>query len=244
METKELLRQAYEAYKKGEKTNVRQILEGILNNEPNNEEALFLMAFVVPTPEDAKTYLEKLLQINPNHAEAKTYLEKLNNKKIGKNKKSFKKPIKQSFREVYNKIIASEVFHKIISSPNLLRQIYDKMTLKELLGGILTLLIVVNIILIGIWAKKDNTIPYDYRYQEYEVECSRHGYLNYSEDCRIWNREKKIAEVSNIADIYWYFHNNGWEIILLQPTDATYTYHYLIVVRRIGIDLKFWNYLR
>ena len=77
METTTIIKQAVEAIKQGNKSSARTLLEGVIQNEPNNEEALLLLAYVAQTKGEAQTYLEKVININPNNDRAKQQLQKL-----------------------------------------------------------------------------------------------------------------------------------------------------------------------
>ena len=128
MDTNIIIKQANEAIKQGNKSNARTLLENVIKNEPNNEEAWFMLAHVAQTQEQARSYLGRVININPNNERAKQQLEKLNATPL--NKQTAPQPVK-----------AKE----------------SKAVLYTLLGGIIILLLVVILLLAGIWLKSDNT---------------------------------------------------------------------------------------
>ena len=67
----EKLQQAISATRAGEKREAQQLLAEILDENPNDEYAWFLLGNLVDSPEKRKAYLGKALAINPQNQKAK-----------------------------------------------------------------------------------------------------------------------------------------------------------------------------
>lgn len=76
-EPQELLRQAIESAKSGDKTRARSLLIEVTEADPNNEAAWMWRASVSLTPKDAAWCLTKVLAINPANRQAQEWLDKI-----------------------------------------------------------------------------------------------------------------------------------------------------------------------
>ena len=214
MDTNIIIKQAIEAIKQGNKSNARALLENVIKNEPNNEEAWFLLAHVAQTQEQARSYLGRVININPNNERAKQQLEKLNATPL--NKQTAPQPVK-----------AKE----------------SKAVLYTLLGGIIILLLVVILLLAGIWLKSDNTpsnisviapttVPSNanatsipkWEYKEIEVVCV----FGYSK-CQV--DDDYSREYTNRTAVLNEFAKQGWEVIY-SVSESQSVYSILYGLRR------------
>lgn len=75
--TEQRIQQAIRAAKGGDKETARQILSQVVNNEPNNGRAWYLLSQVVPDNEKAIFCLEQVLKIDPGNRQALDRLEKI-----------------------------------------------------------------------------------------------------------------------------------------------------------------------
>ena len=69
-----LLSDAVQAIRLGQKRLAREILAGIIRNEPRNEQAHVWSAAIAETPEEAVQFLECVLKINPSNSMASNTL--------------------------------------------------------------------------------------------------------------------------------------------------------------------------
>ncbi len=76
-ELQELLRQAIESAKAGDKARARGLLIEVTEADPNNEVAWMWRASVSLTPKDAAWCLTKVLNINPANRQAQEWLDKI-----------------------------------------------------------------------------------------------------------------------------------------------------------------------
>ncbi len=76
-ELHELLRQAIESAKSGDKARARGLLIEVTEADPNNEVAWMWRASVSLTPKDAARCLTKVLNINPANRQAQEWLDKI-----------------------------------------------------------------------------------------------------------------------------------------------------------------------
>jgi len=76
-ELQELLRQAIESAKSGDKARARGLLIEVTEADPNNEVAWMWRASVSLTPKDAAWCLNKVLNINPANRQAQEWLDKI-----------------------------------------------------------------------------------------------------------------------------------------------------------------------
>lgn len=76
-ELHELLRQAIESAKSGDKARARGLLIEVTEADPNNEVAWMWRASVSLTPKDAAWCLTKVLNINPANRQAQEWLDKI-----------------------------------------------------------------------------------------------------------------------------------------------------------------------
>lgn len=207
MDTNTIIKQAIEAIKQGNKSNARALLENVIKNEPNNEEAWFMLAHVAQTQEQARSYLGRVININPSNERAKQQLEKLN--AIPSNKQTAPQPV-----------TAKE----------------SKAVLYILLGGIIILLLAVILLLAGIWLKSNNTqsnisviapttapsnanitlIP-KWEYKEIVVVC----YDDFRK-CQV-DRDHS-HEYTNRTAVLNEFAKQGWEVIYSVFDGFLYTY--------------------
>ena len=67
----EKLQQAIAATRAGDKREAQQLLADLLEENPNDEHAWFLLGNLVDSPEKRKAYLGQALAINPQNAKAK-----------------------------------------------------------------------------------------------------------------------------------------------------------------------------
>jgi len=75
---KQQLREAYEFVKNGQRDQARAILDSVVNSDPNNADAWWLMAMAVSTPAEMRNALENVIRIKPDHANARQMLDKMN----------------------------------------------------------------------------------------------------------------------------------------------------------------------
>ncbi|MCC7448631.1 MAG: hypothetical protein IT324_14520 [Anaerolineae bacterium] len=75
---KQQLREAYEYIKNGQRDQARAVLDPVVNSDPNNADAWWLMAMAVSTPADMRNALENVIRIKPDHANARQMLDKMN----------------------------------------------------------------------------------------------------------------------------------------------------------------------
>lgn len=196
MDTTTVIRQAIEAIKQGNKSNARTLLENVIKNEPNNEEAWFLLAHVAQTPEQARTYLERVININPNNERAKQQLDKLY--ATPSNKQPAPQPVK-----------AKE----------------SKTVLYMLLGGIITLMLAIIFLLGGIWFKNDNqpnALVSSWEYLSVIVRC--HGEEPNRYLCRELDAKLDTVPMNQFASLSEYaskYGSDGWELISFTKTGAT-----------------------
>lgn len=199
MDTNTIVKQAIEAIKQGNKSNARTLLETVIKNEPNNEEAWFLLAHVAQTQEQARIYLGRVISINPNNERAKQQLEKLN--ATPSNKQTAPQPVKVK---------------------------ESKAVLYTLLGGIIMLLLAVIFALAGIWLKNDNqpinmtsptsipqtgtssTIP-KWEYMQITVNCLVEG----QNPCFIGLDDSR--KYPNSISILNELGQQGWDVIYINP---------------------------
>ncbi len=76
-ELQELLRQAIESAKSGDKARARGLLIEVTEADPNNEVAWMWRASVSLTPKDAAWCLTRVLNINPANRQAQEWLDKI-----------------------------------------------------------------------------------------------------------------------------------------------------------------------
>ncbi len=74
----ELLKAGIQAAKSGNKDVAQAIFRQVLEQDKDNERALFWMASVVNTLEEKRLYLRATLKVNPGNVKAKKYLQKIN----------------------------------------------------------------------------------------------------------------------------------------------------------------------
>ena len=75
--TNEILAQAKQLVRIGKKRDARILLKKFLEQNPDSEEAWWIMSFAVPDLEHQVQCLEKILQINPERQQARQKLEEL-----------------------------------------------------------------------------------------------------------------------------------------------------------------------
>lgn len=73
----EKLREGIEAARRGDKTNAQRLLRQVVDDDPNNEVAWMWLASTAPTLEERRSYLERVLKINPRNTRAKEALDQL-----------------------------------------------------------------------------------------------------------------------------------------------------------------------
>jgi len=73
----DLYQQVVEAFKAGDKQKAKSLLEELIKSEPNNADALFGLSMCSDTFEQTKSFLERVLAINPNYPKARERLDKL-----------------------------------------------------------------------------------------------------------------------------------------------------------------------
>lgn len=196
MDTNTIIRQAVEAIKQGNKSNARTLLENVIKNEPNNEEAWFLLAHVAQTQEQARTYLERVVNINPNNERAKQQLEKLY--VMPSNKQPAPQPVK-----------AKE----------------SKTVLYMLLGGIITLMLAIILLLAGIRFKNDNqpnTLVSSWEYLSVSVNCHREEPNRYL--CRelvAGSENVPMNQFNSLSEYASKYGGDGWELISITKTGTT-----------------------
>jgi len=195
MDTNTTIRQAVEAIKQGNKSNARTLLEPIVKNDSNNEEAWFLLAHVAQTPEQARTYLERVISINPNNERAKQQLQKLHT--ISPNKQ----PVAQTVRTKENTAV-----------------------LYIMLGGIIVLLLTVVLLLAGIWLKDSptaNTSTSTWEYFSVSVHCQ--GLVPNKYVCTEMNEGwdqipfNQWISLGEYADKYG---KDGWELMSMTKNEG------------------------
>jgi len=210
MDTNIIIKQAIEAIKQGNKSNARTLLENVIKNEPNNEEAWFMLAHVAQTQEQARSYLGRVININPGNERAKQQLEKLNATPL--NKQTAPQPVK-----------AKE----------------SKAVLYTLLGGIIILLLVVILLLAGIWLKSDNTpsnisviapttVPSNanatsipkWEYKEILIDCR--GLSSSGDHCLV--DDELYSYYPNRTAVLNELAKQGWEVIYFGIEYDDYTY--------------------
>ena len=76
-QTRPQLEQAYGYLKEGKRDQARALLEPIINAEPDNVDAWWLMAMTVTTPTEKLNALQNVLRIKPDHANARRVLDGL-----------------------------------------------------------------------------------------------------------------------------------------------------------------------
>lgn len=76
-ESNEMLQQAVEAVRAGEQEKARQLLQDLVDQEPENVKAWLLMARVVENIDEKRICLTTVLQLDPNNEPAKKMLEQL-----------------------------------------------------------------------------------------------------------------------------------------------------------------------
>lgn len=86
----ELLRMAIQSARQGQKQGARMMLRQILEQDKRNERALLWMAKLADTPAERKTWLERVLTVNPENEAAQAALDKMSYGKAAKeNRKLF-----------------------------------------------------------------------------------------------------------------------------------------------------------
>jgi tetratricopeptide (TPR) repeat protein len=203
MDTNTIIKQSIEAIKQGDKSNARTLLENVVKNEPRNEEAWLLLAHVAQTQEQARSCLERVLNIDPNNGRAKKQLEKL--KAMPSNKQVTLQPVK-----------AKE----------------SKAILYLLLIGINALLLVITVLLAGLWLNQDNiqsatsspkleltttpsttniTLIPRWEYMVVSITCVSGA------DCIIFPDPHKYPDlVSALNEL----GQQGWEVIYVNPINS------------------------
>lgn len=73
----DLLQQATDALKRGDKMQARTLLGRLLSNDPNNENAWYYYAAAQDDSERQREYLHRVLKINPDHTRAKEVLARM-----------------------------------------------------------------------------------------------------------------------------------------------------------------------
>jgi len=71
------LREGIDAAKRGDKLTARRLLQQVLAFEKDNELALMWMASVVDSIEERRSFLQRVLQVNPNNERAREALRRL-----------------------------------------------------------------------------------------------------------------------------------------------------------------------
>ena len=78
--SKEALRSAFENLKAGEKALARIELRALLDKEPDNADAWWLMAHALTEPDEIRQALQQDLRLRPDHRAAQEKLDALNRK--------------------------------------------------------------------------------------------------------------------------------------------------------------------
>ena len=216
MDTNSVIKQAIEMIKKGDKANARTLLEDFVKNEPNNEDAWFLLAHVAPTQEQAETYLKRVLKINSNNEKAKQRLDKLQ---------------------------ATAEKRQNVAQPANIKE--NNTVLHFFLGGIIVLLLAIALLLGGIWAQSKANInnvdvapiivtsvplPSDtetklieeWEYMEIAIACitnSTTGVLEYCSDPSDFSK-KYPSRVYALDEL----GQKGWEVVYIDDSDLYVTY--------------------
>lgn len=73
----DLFQQGVEAFQAGDKARTKQIMLEVTGSDPNNDNAWYYLAAVETNKAKRREYLERVLQINPNHERARDVLAKL-----------------------------------------------------------------------------------------------------------------------------------------------------------------------
>ena len=68
------LQKAIAAAHAGDKNQARNLADQVIQDDPENENALYLMSALVETNEEREAYLSQILIVNPEHAGAQKYL--------------------------------------------------------------------------------------------------------------------------------------------------------------------------
>jgi Tfp pilus assembly protein PilF len=76
-ELQNLLRTGIQAAQSGNKAIARRILEQVTEQDPRNELAWIWLASIADSAAERRTYLQKVLEINPQNERARQALEKL-----------------------------------------------------------------------------------------------------------------------------------------------------------------------
>ncbi|WKZ38636.1 MAG: hypothetical protein QY328_10250 [Anaerolineales bacterium] len=204
MDTNIVIKQAIEAIKQGNKLNARTLLESVVKDEQNNDEAWFLLAHVAQTQEQARIYLERAVNINPNNERAKQQLEKI--RALPSNKQNAPQPVK-----------AKE----------------SKAVLYTLLGSIIALLLAIILLLVGIWFKNGNqaqtndnhtkTSVSSWEYLSLSVHCQMLPPNRYV--CTEINDgwvEIPFDQMKSLGDYASTYGKDGWELISITKNAADY----------------------
>jgi hypothetical protein len=81
------LEEAYHLIKAGQKVRAEAVLRPIIESEPGNADAWWLLANVVPDPGEAREAVEQVLRQRPDHARAQLLLRKLGGETLEKPKR-------------------------------------------------------------------------------------------------------------------------------------------------------------
>lgn len=73
----DLFQQGVEAFQAGDKARAKQIMLEVTAADPNNDNAWYYLAAAETNREKRREYLQRVLQINPNHERARDVLAKL-----------------------------------------------------------------------------------------------------------------------------------------------------------------------
>jgi Tol biopolymer transport system component len=73
----EKLREGIEAARRGDKTAAQRLLRQVVDDDPGNEVAWMWLASTAPTLEERRSYLERVLKLNPKNTRAREALDQL-----------------------------------------------------------------------------------------------------------------------------------------------------------------------
>ena len=79
----DLFQQGVEAFQAGDKARTKQIMLEVTAADPNNDNAWYYLAAAESNRTKRRQYLERVLQINPNHERAREVLAKLDERAGG-----------------------------------------------------------------------------------------------------------------------------------------------------------------
>ncbi len=209
MTSNSVTKQAVEMIKKGDTENARALLEDFVQHEPNNERAYFLLAHTASNKEQAEFYLKRVLSINPDNEKAQERLEKIS-----------------SIREK----------SQSTSSPAKVRK--SNTILYLFLGGIITLLFSVTLLLGGIWSQNKKNLnnlsnetdgdlsiatsvplPPDTKPDAKIQSVEKWEYMEFRISCRdsycivySVNDYSRVEEVPSRVDVLNELGKEGWEV--------------------------------